>query len=86
MLAVLWREMLYLPGWLLKTAQNIIANPVLVPDALETISFRNGQRPVKVDVCWAPNCIQHGERVRCVTEVDSKLYRRHLNVFWLLAL
>lgn len=42
MLTVLWREMLYLPGWLLKTAQSIIVDPVLVPDALETISFRNG--------------------------------------------
>jgi len=39
-----------------------------------------------MNVCWAPNYIEHFEGVRCVTEVDGKLYRRHINVLCLLTL
>lgn len=45
MLTVLWREMLYLSGWLLKTAQSIIANPILVPDALRRLVSVMGSDP-----------------------------------------
>jgi hypothetical protein len=72
--------------WLLGTEGGVFVDPILVSDAPKTISLCYRHRPVKVDVCRTPNCVKHSDWVRCVTEVDSKLYRRHINVFWLFAL